>query len=290
MVDPVRNIYIDNRIESYEGYVPDDWAAKAFAPVKPGSAFDHLLVDLLLAWRTTAYTASMPATAIKVAQASTLGYAKFVSPDSSIVAFADAVLAKVTRKVPELVEDRGLRVSLVSEIATVSDEFRAQRAAVIPEAPIEPIWQDFLKQEAFAQSVWSSQRVCYVAFYNAYEAFLVDCAKLALGATQLRASDKAFLEALRTTFGRDLSGSCWMHREIHIGREVRHALSHAGGRETEKLKKQKHGIKLMEGVLRIVPHDNHNLLRRLRAGVDALITAAVAHPRFALSAGGAGEV
>jgi hypothetical protein len=280
MSDPVRNIYIDKRIGLYEGYVPDDWAPKAFGPVKPGSALDQLLVDLLLAWRTTAYTASMPATAIKVVQASTLGYAKFVSPDSSIIAFADAILAKVSRKVPELVDDRGLRARLVSEIATVADEFRAQRAAVTPEMPIEPIWHDFLKQDAFALSVWSSQRVSYVAFYNAYEAFLVDCAKRILGINRLRATDKAFLDALRTAFGNDLSGPCWTHHEIHIGREVRHSLSHAGGRETEKLKKQKHGIVLMEGVLQIVPDDNHKLLRRLRAGIDALVAAAAVNPKF----------
>ena len=156
--------------------MPDDWAPKAFGPVKSGTALDDLLVDLLLAWRTIAYTASMPAIAIKVAQATTLGYAKFVSPDGSIIAFADAVLAKVSRKVPELVDDRKLRARLFREIVTVADEFRQQRSAVTPEMPIEPIWQDFLKQDAFAMSVWSSQRVSYVAFYNAYEAFLVDCA------------------------------------------------------------------------------------------------------------------
>ena len=151
MGDHVCDIYIDKRIGLYTDYVPDDWAPKAFGPVKSGSlALDHLLMDLLLAWRTTAYTASMPATAIKVVQASTLGYAKFVSPDSSIVAFADAVLAKVSRKVPELVEDRGLRARLMSEIVTVGDEFRAQRAAATPEMPIEPIWEDFLTQDAFA--------------------------------------------------------------------------------------------------------------------------------------------
>ncbi len=281
MGDHVCDIYIDKRIGLYTDYVPDDWAPKAFGPVKSGSALDHLLMDLLLAWRTTAYTASMPATAIKVVQASTLGYAKFVSPDSSIVAFADAVLAKVSRKVPELVEDRGLRARLMSEIVTVGDEFRAQRAAATPEMPIEPIWEDFLTQDAFALSVWSSQRVSYVAFYNAYEAFLVDCAKQALGNSQLRSSQKAFLEALRAAFASDLSGPCWNHREIHIGREVRHSLSHAGGRETEKLKKQRHGIKLMDGVLQIVPQDNHNLLRRLRAAVEALIAVTATHPSFA---------
>jgi hypothetical protein len=46
----------------------------------------------------------MPATAIKAMQAATLGYAKFVSPDASVISFAEDVLAKVSRKVPELVE------------------------------------------------------------------------------------------------------------------------------------------------------------------------------------------
>jgi len=280
MSEPLREIWIDSRMERYEGYVPDDWAPKAFGPVQEGSALDNLLVDLLLAWRTITYTASMPAILIKSIQSSTLGYAKHVAPDASVVAFGDNILAKLSRTVPQLVEDRKLRVRLMESLVTMAADFRDTRAMVSPEVPIEPIWNDFLKQDAFAMSVWSSQRVSYVAFYNTYEAFLVDCAKLALGVTQLRATDKAFLDALRTAFGSDLTGACWTHQEIHIGREVRHSLSHAGGRETEKLKKQKHGIKLMGGVLQVVPDDNHKLLKRLRLAVDALVAAAAVHPKF----------
>lgn len=68
---------------------------------------------------------------------------------------------------------------------------------------------------------------------------------------------------------------------MNIAKLVRHALSHAGGRETADLKKQKHGITLIKGVLQIVPHDNHNLLRRLRAGVERLVAVAASMPRFA---------
>lgn len=281
MADPVRNIYIDNRMGQYEGYIPDDWAPKAFGPVQPGSALDNLLVDLLLGWRTTAYTASMPAIAIKVAQSTTLGYARYVSPDSMIVAHSEAIVAKVSRKVPELVDDRRLREALLKELVTVADELRAAHSGATPEMPIEPIWADFLEQDGFAMSVWSSQRVSYVAFYNAYEAFLVDCAKLALGVAQLRVTDKKFREALRSGFGKDISSPCWSHHKINNARLVRHALSHADGRETADLKKQRHGLKVLEGKLQIVPHDNHNLLRRLRGGVEAIIAAVAADPRFA---------
>src|SRR4051794_6207153 len=120
MADPVRHIHIDNRMGHYEGYIPDDWAPKALGPVKPGSALDNLLVDLLLGWRTTAYTASMPATTIKIAQSSTLGYAKYVSPDGMIVAYSEAIVAKVSRKIPELVDDRRLREAMLRELMTVA--------------------------------------------------------------------------------------------------------------------------------------------------------------------------
>src|SRR5258708_6914234 len=93
MSDPVRNLYIDNRMGSYEGYVPDDWGAKVFEVAKAAPGRDHMLVDLVMSWRPTAYTASMRATAINAIQAARLGYAKFVSPDSSIIGFADGVLA-----------------------------------------------------------------------------------------------------------------------------------------------------------------------------------------------------
>jgi hypothetical protein len=280
MSEPLREIWIDKQLELYEGYLSDEWTGQVYDATKATSALYQMVVDLVLAWRTTVYTASMPATAIKAMQAATLGYAKFVSPDASIISFAEAVLAKVSRKVPELVEDRDLRARLMSEIVTVADEFRALRAAVTPKMPIEPLWQEFLEKDAFRLSVWASQRVAYVAFYNAYEAFLVDCVKLALEVTSLKATSDEFKEALRTGFGKDISVPCWTHHEMNNAKLVRHALSHAGGRETADLKKQKHGIKLLGGMLQIVPHDNHNLLRRLRAGVDALVAVASADPRF----------
>jgi heme exporter protein D len=278
--DPVRNIFIDKRMGSYEGYVPDDWSAKTFGPVKSGSALDNILVDLLLAWRTTAYTAAMPATAIKVAQATLLGYAKHVAPDASVVAFGDNIIAKLSRTIPELVEDRKLRAKLIEGLVTMAADFRDTRAKACPDIPIEPIWQDFLNQDAFAMSVWSSQRVTYVAFYNAYEAFLVECAKLALGVSQLRATDREFKEALRRAFCEDISVPCWMHHEMNICKLVRNALSHADGSETADLKKQKHGIVILKSKLQIVPDDNHKLLRRLRAGVEAMVTVAAPDPKF----------
>jgi hypothetical protein len=281
MNDPIRNIYFDTRMETYNDYVPADWASRAFQAASPSPALDQLLLDLILAWRTTAYTASMPTIMIRSVQASTLAYAGFVSPDSSIISFADGVLARLSRNVPELANNAELRTRLTAEIKKIASEFRLARATLSPQMPIEPIWNDFLCHEPFAMSVWSSQRVSYVAFYNAYEAFLVHCVKHILGRTDLRTTHRQFKQALRSSFSTDILTACWTHPNLNVARLVRHSLSHAGGRETADLKTHPHKIKVIDGVLQIVPGDNHNLLDGLRNAVDMMVESAAVHPRFA---------
>jgi hypothetical protein len=225
-----------------------------------------------LAWRSASYTAQMPATSIRLAHATAVGRGSFVSPDSSIVAYSEKIIGQLCQRVPEVVNYTGLRPRLVAELVTISAEFRDKVAAVKVDYPLEPIWTQFMTDTAFRISLWSSQRIAYVAFYNAYEAFIVDCLKVGIGLTHLRSTEKkAFNEALRTGLGTDISSPCWSHHEINIARLVRHALSHNGGRETEVLKKQMHGIKLIGEELQIVPEDIHRMLRRLRKAVEEVV-------------------
>ena len=148
------------------------------------------------------------------------------------------------------------------------------------EFPVEPIWAEFMTDTAFRLSLWSSQQIAFVAFYNAYEAFLVDCLKVATGLTSLRTKMEAFRKGLRNAFQDDIADPCWFHSEINIARLIRHALSHNGARQTEDLKKQQHDIRLIGENLQIVPEDNHRMLRRLRKAVDKVIAVARDDPKF----------
>ena len=49
-------------MESYDGYLPDEWTGQVYDASKGRAALYQMVVDLILAWRTTAYTAMMPAT------------------------------------------------------------------------------------------------------------------------------------------------------------------------------------------------------------------------------------
>jgi len=205
-----------------------------------------------------------------------------VMPYATALSWVDAIMVRLSRRVPDLVENRQLRAKLVSEIATLATDFRDVKEKVQTSHPIEPMWQMMLDDPAFRLSLWSSQRVAYQVFWNAYEEFLVRCARQASGRSNLRCTADEFKSALRTTFGtgKDILGPCWTCQEIYTIREVRHVLSHAGGRVTERMVKLNHGVEIVGDVLQILPDDNHRMLARLRAAVDVLVAAAVNHPAF----------
>jgi hypothetical protein len=278
---PVSKIVTNPDIKSYQDYMPDDWGEKTIDQLPEGTVLERLALDLGMSWRSASYTAQMPATSIKVMHAAAVGRGKFQSPDSSIVAYSDAILAKLSRRVPELVENGALRARIQAELVTVAAEFRDQAAAVKDDYPIEPIWADFMKDTAFRLSLWGSQRVAYVAFYNAYDSFLVDCLKVGKGTSRLRSADRdRFNDALRTGLSKDITVPCWSHHEINIPRLVRHALTHNGGRVTEPLKKQNHEVELVGDVLQIMPQDIHRMLRRLRKAVEEVIAVIKDDPKF----------
>lgn len=281
----VRKIHTESDIDAYSGYIPDDWSEKFVGFISEGSVMDRLLLDLVLSWRCASYTAQLPASLIRAIHAAGLGRKSFVSPDSSIVAYSDRIIEKLTLRVPDLIENRLLRAKVMKELVTLAAEFRDHAATLKHEYPIEPIWAQFMEDVAFRISLWASQRVAYVAFYNAYEAFIVDCLKVVTGLSSLRSTDKkVFNEALRTGMRSDVSSACWSHHEINIARLIRHALSHNGGRETEDLKRQKHGVMLIGGELQIVAEDNHRMLRRLRNAVEVIVDATRVDQRFLVSA------
>jgi hypothetical protein len=285
---PERHVMIDDRLESYENFVPEAWARAISKAAPQESILDNKLMDLVLSWRATAYTASMPASVVRSVQSAVEGVVESPMRDSDVVRFADGAVKLMSRRLSALVEDRKLRDQILTELVKVGDRVRETRSNVRLELPADKVWQNFVTVAPFYLAVWSSQRVSYVAFYNSYEGFIVDCVKHAHGLERLRTTDKDFFDKLRTAFAKDVSSPCWTHHEMNIGRLVRHALSHANGKVTADLKKQNHSIQTVDGVLQIMPADNHKLLARLRAGVNALVACAKEDPRFTalIKAGG----
>ena len=126
MAEPDCHIFTDPDINAYRGYMPDKWGENTIGTIREGTVLERLLLDLALAWRTASYTAQMPATSIRAMHAAAIG-ACFVSPDSSIVAYSERIIAELARKVPELTENRALRTRLMESLVAIADEFATVR-------------------------------------------------------------------------------------------------------------------------------------------------------------------
>ena len=279
-----KHIFVDDRLESYGGYLPEEWAWGVSKAAACSPVLDEFVLDLVLDWRTTSYTAAMPAIAVRAVQQSLVGYAGCKVPERGVRGLAAEMLRRLARRVPELTKNRGLRSRTRQAVEGIAAEVSWQTAGIETEVPIDPLWKGFLDAPAFKMSLWSSQRVAFVAFYNAYESFLIRCLKHALAVDRLRTSDKEFKAALKSAVGADLTDVCWAGADLNLARTVRHALSHNGGRETEDLKRLgRHGFVILGGVLQIVPEDNHKLVGRLRRAADAITVAASRHEAFSPS-------
>src|SRR5438477_462745 len=115
MGDFARNIRVVDEISAYQWNLPEGWAKSVAEMVPKHTVLDRIVLNLLLAWRGAARTAEMPVTAVRAAHAAASGHAAFESPDSSILAFAEVVLVKLARRIPELVTMGELRAKLTAE-------------------------------------------------------------------------------------------------------------------------------------------------------------------------------
>src|SRR5262245_58795663 len=102
MSEPVREIYTDDQIKAYEGYIPDDWGQRVIGPLPERTVLERLALDLGLAWRSASYTAQMPVTSIRAMHAAAIGRASLFSKNSTIAEFADRAIGKLADRMPGL--------------------------------------------------------------------------------------------------------------------------------------------------------------------------------------------
>lgn len=279
MTESFRQIIIDDSPNEYQDFLPESWTRKIDGMVNQGSILDTLLLDLLLAWRSTSFTASMPLMLTKSVHSGIEGVLNNRSWNESVVIFGSAILDQLLIRLPELTRNHRLQLRLSTEITTISERFRPPSPGNSRNLPVDKLWDNFLSVSAFRLSVWSTQRVAFIAFVNSYEAFVINIVKAATGVSSIQTKDRQFRETLKTGFSRDIYSSCWTKKSLHIARQIRHCLSHADGVLTQSLESLNDGIRSTEDHrLHVFPEDNKRILSDLQSGVEAIVEVANEHP------------
>lgn len=276
----IERIYVDIRKEMYEPLVPADWARKTLDTAKQYPNLDPIILGLVTNWRPITFTAAMPAAIVDMVTAFADSFSNTTVSESSITQFGQNAIAALTRAVPELVHDEGLRNKLRLKLMEISFAIHAVENTPVKYDP-DWLWKQFMTVPQFQMMLWSSQRVAFTGFFNAYEATLVRLLKFAAGLDSLRVTQKReFNKTLRDTFGDDGRDKLWTNEKLNVARLVRHSLAHAAGHITTDLQDKNHGIDVIDGKLQIAAPDNHKLVALLQECVDYLIEKSIELPAF----------
>ncbi len=278
--DSLKNtVFLDDRLESYRGLFSGDWPTRAMATAGDAASLQELLFDLVGQWRGAAYTAEFPAVLAGHLSTFATEFVRDRAPNTGILKLADAMAQRFSRNVPAVTADSTIQRRLHEESVKLAAEITEGKETLDYKLSQQDIWEKYFEEHVFQITLWSSLRISYVAIYNAYENFIVQCARIATGDQSIvvgRDLNKSFSEA----FGESMLQKCWASNDMYIIRQVRHSLSHAGGRNTKKLKRLKHSVRIDDGKLQIVPDDLRHEYAVLQEGTLALIELVSESPQF----------
>ncbi|MFO0969520.1 MAG: hypothetical protein U0793_28515 [Gemmataceae bacterium] len=265
---------IDPDFDHYQGFFDHDWAKRMNAAAE-GTPLAQIVLDLLAAWKAASNTHRLPWLAIHFFEAFAKGFCGTREP------ITRTCMAVVAERLPR--EMPGLRNMQRQEMGKVLDRISEQVLAVpekaIGEFVAGKLWGSLLsapQHYEFTSSIWASQRLCYGALYYGYEDFMVRIYRVVTVQPKYRMRRaNEFADDLAQTFTRELSDYC-TGGEVNIARLVRNALAHHGGRITEELKAEKHGVWVENGELQIVAADTHALFALLSQRAIRMTTEALA--------------
>ena len=200
--------------------------------------------------------------------------------NTTLLRLAEGITAKLASEIPDVISEPSLIRRLQERIVKLGCDLEDSKLRDQIDFPLAEMWQSYLEKPAYQLSLWGSQRVCYVSIYNSYENFITRAVSIARSIASCRTTDRDFNKYLTDSLGSALFQKCWTRQAIHIARLARHALSHAGGRVTDDLGKQKHGFDVRDGRIQVTPTKTKELFAVLKDSVYALAEKATTMPEF----------
>jgi len=276
-LSPDKKVVIDNRLDSYESFFDHSWARSLFQLVDQ-TKLEPIAFDLCADWKGAANTGRLPWVIIDSLEGFHTGYSQTREPfwQKLTKALRDHFLDK-TKHTFSLTK----RKELAGIIARVSEDVQEEIRNAPPAFDRQEAWASFLKIGEFTLGLWSSQRLCYGAVYYAYENFLRQC--VSIGQKKLvyrpHGADK-LRTVLNTVFGSNMGDTCLDDDKVILARRVRNALVHNGGRATSEIQANPGDLRIVNGMVHIMPPDVRDLYNVLKDCVTTLAEKGRTLPQF----------
>jgi hypothetical protein len=268
----IRNIYIETELGAYRNFYSDEWCHRIDALASTAPKLSEILIDVMLEWRAAAYAAAIPALLPDQVKGYHDSFVNTGEVNTMLLEVVQGVTAKLAPRVPDITSDHELRRRFQTEVVKLAAEVAEARAKVKLDFPLERVWTEYLDEPSYQLGLWGSQQIAFVSIYNSYDNFIGQFVRIALSLDDCRTSTREFKKQLREAVGDDLKDKCWTNNALHLVREARHSLSHAGGRVTKELSdiKPTHGFVVVGGRIQVSPEKTKALYVLLTECVYAL--------------------
>jgi hypothetical protein len=275
--EPSTKVVFDKRFDSYQSFFDHDWAAR-FGKLSDKSKLQLPAFDLTRDWKGIAVATRMPWLMVESVKSFHGGFTKTNPPFHTRLAkmFGEYVTNK-----SQLSNMR--KKELVEIVGQLGADVQRDMARSGPAFDPQTLWQDYLGVSEFGLALWNAQRIAYGAIYYAYENFLQRVVAVGRRDESYRAMNIGELRnGLESLLGAALTLQSLDDPEIEIARLARNALTHDGGRISEKLRAKPHGITVEGDELQIMPHDTRRLFDLLKGRATEILETAASLPDFAI--------
>lgn len=275
--EPSTKIAIDNRRSSYESFYDHAWGVE-FGKLSDESRIQLAAFDLTRDWKGIGLATRMPWLMIESLQSFHGGFTKTNPP------FYKRLTMAFGRHVTEKSRLSNMQKKELLEIVNqlgedVQKDMEQLGSGFDPDA----FWQEYLGVSEFCMALWNGQRIAFGAVYYAYENFLQRVVAVGRQDEGYRAMNIGDLrKGLEPFFGVALTRECLDDPKIEVARLVRNALTHDGGRVSDKLRKTAHGIRVEDDQLQIFPEDTRELFNLLKDRATKIAESAATNSAFAL--------
>jgi hypothetical protein len=287
-------LLIDDRIESYKSFFDHEWAKKLVV-LTDGTELEVPVFVLTTNWKATVNSQFMPWLMMGSFENFEKGYLRpkptitetvirglmKVIPDAT----ADFLTKTSRKKLAKVIRDQGERLKYAVEVS---------QNVELPELKPQKVFHRFLYGMGGSElqiSIFGGQRNSYGAFFFEYENFVTSCVGLArkkdvaLNEEEYRSySSKGLLKDFQAAFDEELAEYCLNDPPVNVGRIVRNALAHNGGKIDKKDGAEVRGvIEEIDGFARIMPEHNRILFDALKERAFKLAERTVALPHVAMA-------
>jgi hypothetical protein len=286
------HLLIDDRIDSYKSFFDHDWAKKFFT-LTDGTQLEEAAFILATNWKSTVNSQFMP----------WLMMSSFKSFEEEYLRPNPTLTETVTRGLMQLIPGRAAsflsstqQKQLAQLIADLGAQFKQANEVVqqveLDDLKPQKVFHDFLYGRGGSElqmSVFGSQRASYALFFFEYENFVTACVGLARKKDPAMKEEKyrvyksaTLFNHFKAAFDEALANYCLTDQPVKVGRIVRNALSHNGGRMDQEDRAEVRGvIEEIDGFARIMPEHNRVLFKALKERAMRLAERTVAFPHVA---------